>query len=417
MRLPGGTTVRVRAVGTRRDGRLAVPEDVRSAGWWRGGSRVGDPFGAMLVAGHVDSRTQGLGAYAELLTVRRGQEVVVGTDSLRQTYLIRSLRLVPQAPLSARSPLALAPRPPATGPGHLRAAVRRDAGRLPAPRRGDGVPGRPPGPAEPLMSGKKPPRPLAQPVVPRQRRYAAPREEPAPDPPPPPPPVAEPVADDPEPGDPRVLAAVLTAVVVLAVVVAAVVMLLRSDDLATAPVSRGDATPSRPSPRGPHVVRRHPGHRRRRPGGAAVAARQLTDCSVCSCRRPRPWDRYGSRTCGSSPAAGSPGAETLRRGRGSYALHGQRGRLPQLPGPGRGRAQRLRARAGPGPVHRLVVRVSPRMVATTYAVGGGEVLALACVRRSRAPCRSLRRPGRPRLAGRAGRGRPSRRGDRPLDLP
>jgi sortase (surface protein transpeptidase) len=66
---------------------------------------VGDPFGAILVAGHVDSRTQGLGAYAELLTVRSGQEVVVGTASLRQTYRIRSLRLVPQAPLSARSSL------------------------------------------------------------------------------------------------------------------------------------------------------------------------------------------------------------------------------------------------------------------------------------------------------------------------
>ncbi|MET1059421.1 MAG: class F sortase [Nocardioides sp.] len=111
VRLPSGTTVRVSAVGTRRDGRLAVPGDVRRAGWWRGGSRVGDPFGAMLVAGHVDSRTQGLGAYAELLTVRRGQEVVVRTASLRQTYRIRSLRLVPQARLATR-PSLHSPRGP-----------------------------------------------------------------------------------------------------------------------------------------------------------------------------------------------------------------------------------------------------------------------------------------------------------------
>ena len=93
------------------DGRLAVPEDVRTAGWWRGGSRVGDPFGAVLVAGHVDSRTQGLGPYAELLTVRRGQEVVVGTATLRQRYRIRSLRLVPQGPLAAR-PSLHSPRGP-----------------------------------------------------------------------------------------------------------------------------------------------------------------------------------------------------------------------------------------------------------------------------------------------------------------
>ena len=90
----------VRAVGTRRDGRLAVPPDVHIAGWWRGGSRVGDPFGAVLVAGHIDSRTQGLGPYADLLRVRAGERVLVRTSTLRQWYRIRSLRLVPQEPLA-----------------------------------------------------------------------------------------------------------------------------------------------------------------------------------------------------------------------------------------------------------------------------------------------------------------------------
>ena len=170
LRLPGGTTVRVRAVGTRRDGRLAVPKDVRTAGWWRGGSRVGDPFGAVLVAGHVDSRTQGLGAYAELLTVRRGAEG-------RRRHRLPAADVphplpAPGAAVASGGPVvaALAPRAPATGPGHLRAAVRRGARWLPAPRRGDGVPRRAPDSAEPVMSGKKPPRPLAQPkrpVVPR----------------------------------------------------------------------------------------------------------------------------------------------------------------------------------------------------------------------------------------------------------
>lgn len=103
LRLPDGTTVAVRPVGTRRDGRLAVPADVHTAGWWRGGARVGDPFGAILVAGHVDSRTQGLGPYAALLGARAGQEVEVGTATLRQRFRIRSLRLVPQAPLGERS--------------------------------------------------------------------------------------------------------------------------------------------------------------------------------------------------------------------------------------------------------------------------------------------------------------------------
>ena len=66
LRLPSGRHVLVHAVGTRDNGVLDVPGDVTSAGWWRGGARLGDPFGATLIAGHVDSVDQGLGAYAEL---------------------------------------------------------------------------------------------------------------------------------------------------------------------------------------------------------------------------------------------------------------------------------------------------------------------------------------------------------------
>jgi hypothetical protein len=99
IRLPDGTTLPVRAVGTRPDGELAVPDDVRIAAWWRGGSRLGDPFGATLVAGHVDSRSQGLGPYVALLSAGIGQRVMLRSHHLRQSFLVRSLRLVPQAPL------------------------------------------------------------------------------------------------------------------------------------------------------------------------------------------------------------------------------------------------------------------------------------------------------------------------------
>jgi hypothetical protein len=99
VRLPDGTTVPVRAVGTRADGVLDVPEDVRSAGWWRGGSRIGDPLGSTLLAAHVDSTSQGLGPYASLLGVRRGQRVVLATATLRQEFRVTSLRLLPQGSL------------------------------------------------------------------------------------------------------------------------------------------------------------------------------------------------------------------------------------------------------------------------------------------------------------------------------
>jgi hypothetical protein len=103
VRLPSGTSVRVRAVSTHVDGELAVPEAVGEAGWWRGGSRVGDPFGSILVAAHIDSVREGLGPFGELLAVRPGQRVVVRTATLRQVFRVRSLRLVPQGSLAKRT--------------------------------------------------------------------------------------------------------------------------------------------------------------------------------------------------------------------------------------------------------------------------------------------------------------------------
>jgi len=97
IRLPNGLRLAVRAVGTRHNGLLDVPDDVRVAGWWSGGSRLGDPFGSSLVAAHVDSRTQGLGPFASLLGVRPGDRVRVWSRGLRQTFAVTSLRLRPRS--------------------------------------------------------------------------------------------------------------------------------------------------------------------------------------------------------------------------------------------------------------------------------------------------------------------------------
>lgn len=98
-RLPSGTVVPVRGVSTRTDGVLDVPHDIRAAGWWQGGARIGDPFGSTLIAAHVDSATQGLGPYVQLLSAHPGQRVVVSSATLRQRFVVRSLRLVPQGSL------------------------------------------------------------------------------------------------------------------------------------------------------------------------------------------------------------------------------------------------------------------------------------------------------------------------------
>lgn len=97
--LPSGIVVPIRPAATTLDGRLDVPNDSEVAGWWPGGSRVGDPFGSTLVAAHVDSASRGLGPFAELLSVGRGDRVVLTTAHLTQEFAVDSLRLVPRGPL------------------------------------------------------------------------------------------------------------------------------------------------------------------------------------------------------------------------------------------------------------------------------------------------------------------------------
>lgn len=101
--LPNGVSVPVRAVSTTRNGVLDVPKNIRAAGWWRGGSRIGDPFGSTLVAAHVDSSTQGLGPFASLLSIRPGARIRLTTPRLRQDFRVASLRLRPRGSISARS--------------------------------------------------------------------------------------------------------------------------------------------------------------------------------------------------------------------------------------------------------------------------------------------------------------------------
>ncbi len=103
IQLPNGHRVRIRPVGTTPNGLFDVPDDIEVAGWWSGGSRLGDPFGSTLVAAHVDSRTQGLGPFASLLEVHAGDRVHVWSDGLRQAFEITSLRLRPQGSIGPGS--------------------------------------------------------------------------------------------------------------------------------------------------------------------------------------------------------------------------------------------------------------------------------------------------------------------------
>jgi LPXTG-site transpeptidase (sortase) family protein len=100
--LPDGTRAPVDVVATR-DGVLDVPRSVDRVGWWDGSAQVGDPFGATVLAGHVDSREQGLGVLARLLDAVVGDVVVVEGAAGAASYRVVSVEEVPKAALSTTS--------------------------------------------------------------------------------------------------------------------------------------------------------------------------------------------------------------------------------------------------------------------------------------------------------------------------
>ena len=101
--LPSGVRVAVEPAGVRADGTLQVPDDPSRVGWWTGGAQVGEPFGGVVLAGHVDSRRFGLGALAELLRVRPGAGLALGDGALMARYRVDSVVDVPKADLSKRT--------------------------------------------------------------------------------------------------------------------------------------------------------------------------------------------------------------------------------------------------------------------------------------------------------------------------
>ena len=97
--LPDGTRMSVVPVGTQRDGALELPPDVGTAGWWDGGPKLGDLFGALVIAAHVDSFDEGIGPFAQLLTMRPGQRIRLVSRTLSHEFAVDDTRFVPRTSL------------------------------------------------------------------------------------------------------------------------------------------------------------------------------------------------------------------------------------------------------------------------------------------------------------------------------
>ena len=100
--LPGHATAGVLPAVTV-DGVLRVPEDVEHVGWWDGSARVGEPFGSTVIAGHVDSATEGIGFFARLLKIKAGDTITLRADSHQLKYRVTSVRTVAKQALATDS--------------------------------------------------------------------------------------------------------------------------------------------------------------------------------------------------------------------------------------------------------------------------------------------------------------------------
>lgn len=91
LRIPSiGVTATVNAVGINdRTGEFEVPPSVDEIGWYRYGPGLEAERGSVVVAGHVDSATQGKGAFYRLRELDRGDTLTVtGSDGKAREYRV-----------------------------------------------------------------------------------------------------------------------------------------------------------------------------------------------------------------------------------------------------------------------------------------------------------------------------------------
>jgi len=100
LRLPSGSLLAVDIAATDPKGTLVIPELVARAGWWQGGASLGDPFGAIVIAAHVDSFADGIGPIAELLNAEPGDVIRLEARNLSQSFAVTSSTFVPRTSLA-----------------------------------------------------------------------------------------------------------------------------------------------------------------------------------------------------------------------------------------------------------------------------------------------------------------------------
>lgn len=92
-----GTSAPVRTVGVTSKGDVDIPEQVGDVGWYRYSARIPASQGSTVLVGHVDSATQGKGAFFRLRELTAGDRIVLRTDKARSyTYKVVSREQFPK---------------------------------------------------------------------------------------------------------------------------------------------------------------------------------------------------------------------------------------------------------------------------------------------------------------------------------
>jgi hypothetical protein len=100
LRGPDGFRAPIVPVAADTHGALALPGNGRRGGWWALGSAPGAPRGTVLIAGHLDVRGAGPGAFAALHTLPLPSRIeLTGADSHTYAYRITARRTYPRQAL------------------------------------------------------------------------------------------------------------------------------------------------------------------------------------------------------------------------------------------------------------------------------------------------------------------------------
>jgi LPXTG-site transpeptidase (sortase) family protein len=90
----------VTPVGVDDRGRMDVPFDIRTVGWYRFGPGPGATTGSAVLSGHVDDRDQGYGAFHRLGALAPGDPVAVDlADGGVVSYRVAAVTRVPKGDL------------------------------------------------------------------------------------------------------------------------------------------------------------------------------------------------------------------------------------------------------------------------------------------------------------------------------